>query len=176
MNLNESGVPCCAIGIIPLTPYVYWDYDLDETELTDRGKTFAALRLRDFAKGLCALRHNHWCIRATKNGLHLVQQVPDWDTAQAALTNLYALTHKVSIMNCRKQRIRISPKWDLHTGAVLSPAPFVVDGCEHKETWYVDITDRTKGKLEFYLTKDKTKEVRQWKPEDLILKGGEKIG
>lgn len=156
---------CCAIGLVPNTPIVYWDYDLNNESESD-----AISWLKNYAT---AYRedsdHTHYAIRKTKHGLHLVMQVRTWDAADFTLRELKNLTDKVSIMSCRKQRIRISPKWELKTGFVLSPAPYVIDGCPHTETWYADITDKSKGRLEYYETYEHTVDTKQWTPQMLYL-------
>jgi hypothetical protein len=174
-NVKGDGdkIRVCAIGVLPNVPYVYWDYDFEDNERNEPQAGMIIL------KGMAAVqepKHYHYCIRRTKHGLHLVMQVDTWDNAQAALYELKKITNKISIMNCRKQRMRISPKWDMVTGEVRSPAPRVVDGCIHSNTWYQDITDRKISRLEFYTTFEHTISTREWKPQDLILPStGERI-
>lgn len=138
-----------AIGVVPTTPFVLWDYDLAENEKRNEVKE----RLEWYATGWRSTMANigvHWCIRETKHGFHLIMQVPSWDDADYTLKELYRITHKQSIMSCRKQRLRVSPKWDMQ-GREVSPVPKVVSGCEHRTEWWNDIK---KGRFEFYYTYD----------------------
>lgn len=152
----EDNPDVYAIGVVPLCPFVLWDYDLNEFDVPEIGlqilKDFALARGgTEFAS---VVLHHHFAIRVTKHGYHLVMACQSWDEAQAYLYELYKITNKRSIMSCRKQRLRISPKWHYRTGAIVSPAPMTIEGCEHRDTWLADITDRGRTRLEMYKTKD----------------------
>lgn len=143
----DRGERCMAIGVVPKQPFVLWDYDLDEVEILHRLGVVEALE--HLAEHLIpGTQHRHWCIRETKNGYHLVVQTDTWDESQNALYYLHDLTHKQSIMSCRRQRIRVSPKWSL-TGVELSFTPRVIRGCLHKSEYWNEIKG---GHLEFYWT------------------------
>ena len=169
-------IDACTVAAVPIVPFVLWDYDLAPDEDTPT----AAWTLRRFATVLEQdwenEPHRHWKTRLTKNGLHLVIRCETWDEAQAKLYDLLHTTHKNSIMSCRKQRLRISAKWDLATGAIVNQAPVDLDGCGHWDK--VDIVnDRKLTRLEFYKTFERTKDTRQWKDGELYLASrGEQIG
>ena len=146
-----------------------WDYDLDgELEV------HAIAKLKDC---IAKCEPLHWQIRHTKHGFHLLMRYETWDEVQEDLYRLKELTGKVSIMSCRKQRLRISPKWDLDKGLETSPVPVVMESCGHDSEFDIE-HNRNLARLEFYKTYDHAVSTRQWTADELVLKsrGGEQIG
>ena len=60
----------------------------------------------------------------------MVQQMKHYDAVQSALWELKAIFPRSNyILNCRKLRLRISPKWVRTTGKVISPEPLLFEHC-----------------------------------------------
>lgn len=99
---------------------------------------------------LWAFKHSkEFDIYKTKHGYHLVFDVDSFDTLQNLLDETKIVFPKVDyIRNCRKLRIRISPKWDNVTGKEISSAPTLLL-CTCKEHH-----DKRVGRLEIYATSD----------------------
>jgi len=98
-----------AYGAVPIKPVYFYDFD----GLGDYSM------ILDFAK-----RHfANFDIYRTKKGFHLVAAVKSWDDLQGQLTITKKEFPETSyILNCRKLRLRISPKWG-PKGDEVSPAP-----------------------------------------------------
>ena len=154
--MNKLDERCIAIGIVPQIPSVFWDYDLTPEE--EVGKAIETLET--YAKS----KKVRYAIYQTKHGLHLILETVTWDNAQNWLYELKKLTNKQSIMSCRKQRIRISPKWLKINGQIVSPEP--------KRILDNTIAELRVGRKETYETYDKTNIINI--PEKIYELLGEK--
>jgi len=115
---------CMSIGIVPLEPRIFWDYDLGNNEEPyDAIKTITTYIVR---LGVRKNRVVPYAVYTTKYGFHLILKLETWDEVQAELYILKELTNKQSIMSCRRQRIRIGEKIIKITGEKISPKPILL--------------------------------------------------
>ena len=152
---ESPAIPVICIGIVSRDPVIMWDYDYAEKETFDS----AMKTLHDYILGktdtqkvkIChfsdenspdEIGHSdgfarHWGIFETRHGLQMIVKCPNWDEAQTRLLELKLLTGKQSILSCRKQRIRISPKYEniskdkatFGIGGIVSPEPKLIMAC-----------------------------------------------
>lgn len=103
-----------AIGVIPIKPLLLFDLD-HEAGTIDALSVWAAQIL-----------HEH-DIYETQGGYHVVALLPSWDEVQRILdAALREFPKSDSIPSCRRQRLRISPKWDYGNGEI-SPEPKLLE-------------------------------------------------
>lgn len=140
MIQEPKGLRCIAIGIVPEYPRVFWDMDCK-----DKKDGLESLHdyLKQYSHAFFLNQDPHYAIYETSNGYHLIIGCRDWDEAQTRLYDLKKMTHGQSIMSCRKQRIRVSPKWaangidekglsfvdqrELRTNFEVSPEPMLTE-------------------------------------------------
>jgi hypothetical protein len=99
-----------AFGIVPLMPVFFLDYDKDDV------RPLVAFAEREFPGA-------SYDIYMTRDGFHLVAAVRSWDESQVGLDAARKTFPDITyIWNCRKVRLRISPKWG-RSGRVISRVP-----------------------------------------------------
>lgn len=178
---------CLAFGVRPDSPKVMWDKDIG-TELTGSDAYMKALEsIAQYIKRTCVglpwgvkdtkygsyvetdLTERPWSVYETKHGFHLVIKCKTWDEAQYRIFDIQREIGGQSIMSCRMQRLRVSPKIAEVGGQEISPAPILL---ESNVTY--DIRARVDGRPpEVYKTYDigldslMTKEQLESTPQSL---------
>lgn len=113
---------CLAIGIKVEDPRIFWDRDIKEGE--DRERVILDIRTYLDKSGISEKRL--WSIYSSKHGFHIIVKCESWDETQEYLYEFKKNIGGQSIMSCRQQRIRISPKF-LELGAKdISEAPVLL--------------------------------------------------
>ena len=142
--MMTKGDRVMAFGIIPDVPLVFWDLDCDDPKegLKKIDKIVKERGLRnELSEG-----GRPYAIYKTKHGYHFIIRCKSWDEVQDWLYILKEQTGGQSIMNCRKQRIRVTMKFLERNGMELSPAPKLIE-----TNW---VSDLRTGKKEIYTTYD----------------------
>lgn len=163
--------PLMAIGIRPNSPTLYFDIDTqyqDQPEMNIVNKEmrkrwviptnsyleimkrinplYNRILLYKSYKAIqffnTKLSHMHWAIYKTKHGWQYVHQFPTWDKVQYGLRELKMLFPRSNyIMNARKLRLRLSPKWNKVTGEIQSPEPLLYNSCDDYEESRIGTTE-----------------------------------
>lgn len=111
-----------AIGIIPIAPILFWDWDKDTQHAYSRLKAYAEMWHRKMVP-------RHYQIFSTKHGYHLVSSSPTYTEVNIRLRELQEMTKEKYIMDAKKLRLRFSAKFSQETGYVLSPEPKLITTC-----------------------------------------------
>ena len=153
MSQEPKGPRCIAIGIVPEYPRVFWDMDCK-----DKKDGLESLHdyLKQYRHAFFFNQDPHYAIYETSNGYHLIIGCRDWDEAQIRLYDLKRMTHGQSIMSCRRQRIRISPKWMVYSDTedirIANSAPKVEVSPEPKLIETNTDFELRSGRKEIYFT------------------------
>lgn len=124
MTVEVNRVRCLAVGVVPDSPSVYWDADTtDKPMMLEKIRAICRGQLRDLSKST----GRPYAIFESKHGYHFVVKCKSWDEAQDFLYYLKQRLGTNSIMSCRKQRLRISPKIDEVGGKDISPRPVLIE-------------------------------------------------
>lgn len=108
--MSQQTYEFAAVGVVPIFPVYFYDFD---------GTSFVTV----MEWGM--MEFEDFDIYKTKNGFHLVGDCSSWDEVQVKLNDTKAFFPDLRyINNCRKLRLRISPKWD-KKGVPVSPEPLL---------------------------------------------------
>ena len=124
-----------ALGIVPRTPFFMWDCD-HTGDLGLKHMKQISIRMKHRVSLL------DYEIKKTRHGYHYLQRQNSWDDVQDSLYKARNICDNQYIMNCRKLRLRFSPKWREDTGQILNPAPIHMAG--------IEFTCEDIGRIEIY--------------------------
>ena len=129
-------IKVAAIGVVAKSPVFFFDVDYP----------YSLMNVLAF-KSIFKLKGCD--VYATKHGYHVVSEVESWDECQKLLDSTkFVFPHADYIRNCRKLRLRLSPKWG-ENQVEVSPAP-VLAICE----CYGTHQEKRVGTIEGYNTGD----------------------